>query len=240
MFTRKLHRTPLIPHTFLLRLLFVHLFTCPLCAAVSLWIITLLLSLSLPDLWRSLLLSSAEITFDHLHPALSLFLDHPTTQPSLRLRPIPSLITANTYPIKHQRRKSGKKKEKKRKAHLQGLCLVWLIALDYGSMRGCYIRSSLFENKRKADDVKPVLNLQYLLGSRLNSGKYTHVSWHNMRFLGIKSQRVLSRVVCINMSTEKTLFLEHVCVCVQLLVGMSHLKAPESCRQMKRSRSKPS
>ncbi len=79
----------------------------------------------------------------------------------------------------HSKYLSNKTPEEKPfyKNHLQGLCLVWLIALDYGSMSGGYIRSSLFENVLKASVVKPVLNPPCLLGSRLNSGKIHTCSW---------------------------------------------------------------
>lgn len=59
----------------------------------------------------------------------------------------------------------------KKENDFEGLCLVWLIALDYSTMRQGYIRSSLFENLLQASVVKPVLNLHCSLALRLHSGK---------------------------------------------------------------------
>lgn len=111
---------------------------------------------------------------------------------------------------------AAKKPFMEKEKHLQGLRLVWLITLDYGSIRGGYIRSLLFENVLKARVVKPVLNLQCLLGSGLNAGK---IHKHTHRGVGGVNNKCQS--YCVR----------------RLLAGMSHLEAPSV---QNKSRSKPS
>lgn len=68
---------------------------------------------------------TADITFDHLHPALSLLVfDHLAPKPGPGPRPIPS-------EIKHLSSEAPEEKPCMRKENrLQGLRLVWLIGLD--------------------------------------------------------------------------------------------------------------
>lgn len=112
-------------------------------------------------------------------------------------------------------------------------------------MRGGYIRSSLFENGLEAGVVKPVLNLQRSLGSRLHSGKI-HTCSSTQASLTEKISSKYQEPVCVCVCAKvvcvcKSCVCSHMNTqswCVRLLVVMSHLKASECCRQMNRSRSK--